>query len=131
MLGRLDEAEGEMRPVLEWARRLREEGNAEAVEWMGFARWELGEIAIANGRVRDGLRLLEHALTELEEARMPTWGADDWEKRNARVDELKEAHPEPEPPAEEEAPDTAELEEEPPDSTEGGEEGPPHYVGES
>jgi len=92
-LGRLEEAEAEMSAVFEWANRLHSDGNEEAIEWMGFGRWELGEIAVANGRLGDGLGLLEHALTELEQAGMPNWDAADWEKRNARLDELRKSLP--------------------------------------
>ena len=95
MLGRYGEAEAELRAVLNGARRLHEEGNGQAIEWMGMSRWELGEIALAEGREADGLRLLEHALVELESAGMPEWGPDDWASRQARVEELRAAQPAP------------------------------------
>ncbi len=87
--GNLDEARTAMQTVYEWAERMNGEGHPDAVEWMGFSRWELGETAISKGEVDVGLGMLEKALGELGQAGMPTWDEADWQKRNARVEELK------------------------------------------
>ncbi|MFH1501798.1 MAG: hypothetical protein ABIG03_01995 [Candidatus Eisenbacteria bacterium] len=87
--GDLDGAREAMRPVFEWAEKLNAEGKPDAIEWVGFSRWELGEIAIARGEVGLGLGMLKKALGELEEADMPAWDEADWQKRNARVEELE------------------------------------------
>jgi tetratricopeptide (TPR) repeat protein len=87
--GDLAEAEVGMRDVFKRAEELKAAGNPDALEWMGFSRWELGEIAISKDEKGLGLGMLKKALGELEEAGMPTWDADDWEKRNARIEELE------------------------------------------
>lgn len=89
LVGELDRAEREMKTVFDWAERLHGEGERDAVEWMGFSRWELGEIAVARGDVAGGLALMEEALGELETAGMPNWYADGWKEKQDRVAELK------------------------------------------
>jgi tetratricopeptide (TPR) repeat protein len=87
--GNLDEARESMRAVFGWAEKMYDDGNTDAMEWMGFSRWELGEIAISKGEVGIGLGMLEKALDEFEQSGMPKWDEADWQKRNARVEELK------------------------------------------
>jgi len=87
--GELEESRTAMTDVFERAQELREGGNPDAVEWIGFSRWELGELAIAEGDAADGVPMMREALGELEQAGMPAWDASDWEKRNARVEELE------------------------------------------
>jgi tetratricopeptide (TPR) repeat protein len=88
-MGRVGEAESDMRRVLEWAARLDKEGDKNATEWIGFARWDLGEIALARGDHDEGLGLLKQALADLERAGMPKWGAEDWKVKQDRVAELE------------------------------------------
>jgi len=87
--GLLDEAHDAMRDVFDRAQGLRDAGNPDALEWIGFSRWELGEIAISKGEAEAGLGMFQEALGELEEAGMPSWDQADWEKRNARLEELR------------------------------------------
>ena len=89
MQGRLGESREEMRAVFDWARKLHDGGNADALEWMGFTRWELGEIAYAQGEPGVGSGMLKKALGELERAGMPEWDEADWKKRQARIEELR------------------------------------------
>lgn len=86
--GQLEEARTAMLAVFDWAGRLLDSGNPDALEWVGFSRWELGEIAIAEGDRSTGVAMLKEALRELEAAGMPDWDPGDWDKRNARVQEL-------------------------------------------
>jgi tetratricopeptide (TPR) repeat protein len=87
--GDLDLAREAMEDVFKRAEGLKQEGNPDALEWMGLSRWELGEITVARGEAGLGLGMMQKALGELEEAGMPTWDAEDWEKRKARVAELE------------------------------------------
>lgn len=87
--GRLDESEAAMRAVFDRASQLSDEGFVDGMEWMGLSRWELGEIAISRGEAGFGLGMLRRALGELEQAGMPSWDAEDWERRTARVEELE------------------------------------------
>ena len=87
---RVHEAESEMLKVLEWATRLNMEGNENAVEWMGFARWDLGEMAISLGNSETGASMLKQALSEIEESGMPDWDPDQWKQKQDRVAELGE-----------------------------------------
>lgn len=89
MLGRLGEAEAGMSAVHEWAERLHEQGNAEAVEWLGMSRWELGEIALARGRRSEAVGLLGAALEELEAAGMPDWDPEGWAERRKTLADLR------------------------------------------
>jgi tetratricopeptide (TPR) repeat protein len=89
LLGELDQAEQDMSAVFDWAERLHAEGNPDAIEWMGFSRWELGEIALARADKEAGLALMEEALGELEAAGMPRWDEAGWNERRARVAELQ------------------------------------------
>jgi predicted urease superfamily metal-dependent hydrolase len=86
---RLHEAQSEMLKVLEWAMRLDSEGDESAVEWMGFARWDLGEMAIATGDRETGTSMLRQALGEIEKSGMPNWDPDQWKQKQDRVTELE------------------------------------------
>jgi tetratricopeptide (TPR) repeat protein len=90
--GRLEEAQSEMLSVLEWATRLSAEGNEGAVEWMGFGRWDLGEIAAEAGDREKGLSMLEEALGEIEQSGMPDWDPDQWNEKQERVAALRGEH---------------------------------------
>jgi tetratricopeptide (TPR) repeat protein len=89
LTGTLDEAEVGMQAVFDWAERLQGEGHADALEWMGFSRWDLGEIAVARGDRAAGLAMMEEALGELETAGMPRWHAEGWREKQDRVEELR------------------------------------------
>jgi len=89
LTGALDEAESGMRAVFDWAERLHGEGHADAVEWMGFSRWDLGEITVTRGDEAAGLAMMEEALGEFESAGMPKWDAVGWKEKQDRVAELK------------------------------------------
>ncbi len=82
---RLHEAEAAMLKVLEWATRLDADGASDAVEWMGFARWDLGEMAMELGNKATGIGMLKQALSEIEKSGMPNWDPDQWKQKQARV----------------------------------------------
>jgi tetratricopeptide (TPR) repeat protein len=88
LTGALDQAEDGMRAVLDWAERLEAQGDPDAAEWMGFSRWDLGEIALARGDRAAGRAAMEAALGELEKAGMPRWDPDDWKVKQERLAEL-------------------------------------------
>jgi len=82
---RLHEAEAAMLKVLEWATRLDADGAPDAVEWMGFSRWDLGEMAMELGSKSAGIGMLKQALSEIERSGMPSWDPDQWKQKQARV----------------------------------------------
>ena len=86
---RLHEAEAEMLKVLDWATRLNADGESNAVEWMGFARWDLGEMAVESGDRATGVGMLKEALGEIEKSGMPNWDPDQWKQKQDRVAELE------------------------------------------
>ena len=87
---RLHEAEAEMLKVLDWATRLNADGASDAVEWMGFARWGLGEMVVESGDRATGVGMLKEALGEIEKSGMPNWDPDQWKRKQDRVAELEE-----------------------------------------
>jgi tetratricopeptide (TPR) repeat protein len=87
-LGDEEASTAEMQSVLERASALAEQGNPDAPEWVGFSRWELGEIAVDRGDTEAGIGLMRQALAELEAAGIARWDPDDWEKKKTRVEEL-------------------------------------------
>jgi tetratricopeptide (TPR) repeat protein len=89
LVGALDDAEDGMRDVLERAQKLRSEGNPDALEWIGFSRWDLGEIALKRGDRAAGISSMREALSELEEAGMPKWDPDDWREKQERLAEIE------------------------------------------
>lgn len=89
MTGDVDGAKSWMEDVFRWAKRLYEAGNEEALEWMGYSRWELGEIVIEQGDETAGLMLLTKGLKELEEAGIADWDEEDWIEKQERIEELK------------------------------------------
>ncbi len=89
LMGELDRAEEDMKAVFDWAERLHGEAHPDAAEWMGFSRWELGEVAVARGDRTAGLVLMEEGLGELETAGMPRWSADGWKEKQDRLAELR------------------------------------------
>ncbi len=88
--GDLDVAEEEMQATLDLATRMRDEGHGDALEWMGFSRWDLGEIAVAEGDAARGLELMRTALKELEQAGMRRWDPDGWQEKQWRITEVSE-----------------------------------------
>lgn len=88
-VGSHGEAGAEMTEVLEWATRLDSEGVSGALEWMGLARWDLGEIALASGDGAAGAALLGAALEELEAGGMPDWDPAQWSEKQARYEEVR------------------------------------------
>jgi hypothetical protein len=88
MQERTHEAEAAMLEVLEWATSLRDAGEERAVEWAGFARWDLGEMAIATGNRDVGIDMMKEALPEIEQSGMPNWDPDQWQQKQDRVAEL-------------------------------------------
>ena len=86
---RTHEAEAAMLDVLEWATRLEAEGDGSAAEWMGFARWDIGEMAIKTGNREAGVEMLSRALGEIEKSGMPDWDPDQWKQKQDRVAELR------------------------------------------
>jgi len=86
---RLHEAEAAMLKVLEWATRLDADGASDAVEWMGFSRWDLGEMAMELGSKAAGVGMLKQALSEIEKSGMPKWDPDQWQQKQARVAALE------------------------------------------
>ena len=86
---RLHEAEAEMLKVLDWATRLNADGASDAVEWMGFARWDLGEMVVESGDPATGVGMLKEALGEIEKSGMPNWDPDQWKRKQDRVTELE------------------------------------------
>jgi len=89
LLGDLDQAETGMKTVFDWAERLSKDGNADALEWMGFSRWELGEIAAQRGDDDTAVLFMEEALGELETAGMPRWDEAGWAEKQGRLSELR------------------------------------------
>jgi len=87
--GQLDEAREAMNTVLTRAEELDGEGNPDAIEWIGFSRWELGEITVAAGDTASGLETMKKALGELERAGIEKWDEADWQDRKARIAELE------------------------------------------
>jgi tetratricopeptide (TPR) repeat protein len=90
MTGDMDGAKVGMEGVFRWAKRLHDAGGDEALEWMGFSRWELGEIIIEQGDKTAGLMLMSKALKELEEAGIADWDEADWIEKQERIEELKD-----------------------------------------
>jgi tetratricopeptide (TPR) repeat protein len=61
--GRTADAKIAMRDVFDWASRLNDEDVQDAVEWMGFSRWELGEVAVTEGETSVAIQLMSKALS--------------------------------------------------------------------
>ena len=87
--GLLEKARAEMTKVLDWAAEMDEGGSQDGMEWMGFSRWDLGEIALASGERSRGLKMMETALEELEAAGMPEWDPDQWAEKQTRLEEVR------------------------------------------
>jgi tetratricopeptide (TPR) repeat protein len=87
-LGNLDEARSGMLRVLDWATSLDANGAPDAVEWMGFARWDLGEMALELGDKASGGEMLRQALGEIEKSGMPHWDPEQWKEKQDRVAEV-------------------------------------------
>ncbi len=88
LMGDISIAKIEMQSVFDSASGLQEAGNPDAVEWMGFSRWELAEIAVAEGDEQLAVRLMNEALAELEQAGMKQWDPEDWQKKQLRLAEV-------------------------------------------
>lgn len=88
-LGELDTALEWLRPVLEWAeKRYAADRNPDTAEWVGHSCNELGEVAIAQGKLEEGLKYLERARDELTVAKMPEWDPDRFKKLTDRIAEI-------------------------------------------
>ncbi len=87
--GQLYEAQKAMNAVLLRAEELDGEGNRDAIEWIGFSRWELGEIEVAGNRREAGISMMRQALGELERAGIEKWDNADWMDRKERLSELE------------------------------------------
>ncbi len=88
LMGDLAAAKTELQGVFDQASSMQEAGHLDAVEWMGFSRWELAEIAMTEGDTETATAFMTEALGELEQAGMPRWDPDDWEKKRARLAEI-------------------------------------------
>jgi tetratricopeptide (TPR) repeat protein len=88
LMGDIPVAKTEMEGVLDFATRLHDAGNQEAVEWLGYSRWDLAEIAVAEGDKQTAIVLMNDALAEFERAGMPRWDPDDWQKKQWRLEEI-------------------------------------------
>jgi len=88
MMDNLDEARTEMQEVFDRASSMHAGGSQDAIEWMGFSRWELAEIAVAQGQTVAAVELMNQALLELEEAGMPRWDPEDWQAKQWRLEEI-------------------------------------------
>jgi hypothetical protein len=86
--GRSEDARAEMEPVHGRAVAMHEEGHPDALEWVGFSRWELGELTIADGDRERGIEMLQSAAGELEDAGMPDWDEGGWSEKQERLSEL-------------------------------------------
>ncbi len=82
-LGKNEEALTWLRPVLAWAERL---GNHSAI---GQACEDLGEIAVAQGKVTEGLELLKRARSEYRLAGFDTSWVEVWRHINERITEVE------------------------------------------
>jgi tetratricopeptide (TPR) repeat protein len=78
-----------MDEVYRWAHRLNEEGNEQAIEWMGMSQWDLGEIAHATGENAVALQQMTMALEALEKAGMPSWDETGYNEKKARLEEIR------------------------------------------
>jgi len=90
-LGLLADAKLMLREVFDTAERMHEKGSPNGIEWMGMSRWDLGEIAYAEGERAVAIDLMTKALDELEQAGMPDWAPEDWAERKARLEEIRDA----------------------------------------
>jgi len=88
LMGDTDAAKMELQGVFAQANEMQEAGHLDAVEWMGFSRWELAEIAVAEDDNQTAAEFMNQALRELEQAGMPRWDPDDWQKKQARLAEI-------------------------------------------
>jgi len=79
LLGKYDEADQWLRPVLAWAERL---GDHSAI---GQASEDLGEIEVARGNKNEGLRLLKRARDEYKTAGFDESWKEVWDNINARI----------------------------------------------
>ncbi len=90
-LGRLADAKLMMREVFDTAERMHEKGSPNGIEWMGMSRWDLGEIAVAEGETAVAIDLMTTALDELEQAGMPEWAPEDFAERQERLEEIRDS----------------------------------------
>ncbi len=88
LMGDTATAKTELQGVFDQASEMQEAGHLDAVEWMGFSRWELAEIAATEGDNPGAIALMREALSELEQAGMQKWDPDDWQKKQARLAEI-------------------------------------------
>ncbi len=89
LLGENRAAKMDMDEVYHWARRLHEEGNDQAIEWMGMSQWDLGEIAQATGEHAVAVQQMTKALEVLEQAGMPSWDEEGYNEKKARLAEIR------------------------------------------
>ena len=87
-MGDIAVAKTELQGIFDRASAMQEAGHLDAIEWMGFSRWELAEIAVTEGDNQTAVALMNQALGELEQADMPRWDPDDWQEKQARLAEI-------------------------------------------
>lgn len=87
---KLKEARELQAKTFEWAKKLSAEkpDDAERAEWIGWCKWELGELDAADGKKESALTLLKEAREALVKAKIEEWGKDFLEKLDARIKEL-------------------------------------------
>jgi len=88
LTGDVEAAKAEMQGVFDRASEMVEAGHLDAVEWMGFSRWELAEIAITEGDSQTAVALMKQAMSDFDQAGMQRWDPDDWRKKQARLAEV-------------------------------------------
>jgi len=88
LMGDLTAAKTELQGVFDQADAMQEAGHLDAIEWMGFSRWELAETALAEGDDEAAIEFMRQALGELEQAGMPRWDPDGWQEKQDRLAEL-------------------------------------------
>jgi hypothetical protein len=76
--------------TLEWATKLLSEkpDDGERAEWIGWCKWELGELDAAEGKKESGLKLLKEAREVFIKAKIEEWGKEYLEQLDARIKEL-------------------------------------------
>jgi len=91
MVGQLDTARTWITDVYNRAvSRYENDPSGENAEWVGFAKKELGEIALAQNLQKEALEYLIAARVKLEEAGMPDWDGQGFEELGNRIVALEQ-----------------------------------------